>query len=69
MNDFILGPADRNSGLWRRLASYLEARLEELRRQNDNSHLDERQTASLRGRIAQVNELLALAKPAPEVEP
>lgn len=45
---------------WKRLTAHLEARLFELRKQND-SHMDLEQTASVRGSIDEVKRMLALA--------
>lgn len=69
MSDFVLNQADRNSGLWRRLIRHLNDRRDTLRRQNDAFTLDAQQTAVVRGRIAELTELLALEDPAPGVDP
>lgn len=68
MSDFTLTQVDKNSHLWRRLKRHLEDKRAELRAQNDNITLDERQTAAKRGRISELTELLALDE-APGVEP
>jgi hypothetical protein len=61
--------ADFQTRTWDRLAAHLEARLAAHRADNDN-RLDEVKTATLRGRIAEIKELLALAQePAPAQEP
>lgn len=63
-----LQPHEVESPLWRKLEGMLTARLNSLRKQNDGEH-DERRTAKLRGRIAEVKFLLALADlSAPEQE-
>lgn len=65
----VLTAADRGSETWRKLKAHLETRLATLRASNDNS-LDERKTAKLRGRIAEVKYLLSLGedKPMPETD-
>lgn len=45
---------------WRRLSEHLDARLSELREQNDRP-ADESETAATRGSIAEVKKILALA--------
>lgn len=67
MSDFVLTQADRNSGLWLRMKKHLKAERESLRARNDNA-LDPVQTATLRGRVAALNDLIALDEPAPGVE-
>jgi hypothetical protein len=49
--------ADRNSVLMAKLVRHLAARLESHRRKNDGENLDQVQTASLRGRIAELKQL------------
>lgn len=51
--------ADFDSRTWERMRAVLEARLQTLRIENDD-RLDEVKTASIRGRIAELKELLAL---------
>lgn len=65
----VLNQADRDSGLWQRLKKHLEHRRDVLRKKNDSPLLDERATAEVRGRLAQLKELLALDSPAPGVDP
>lgn len=48
------------SSLWGRLEEHLNTRLATLRKKND-ADLDEKRTARLRGRIQEVNAMLALA--------
>ena len=55
----LMTQAERNSALWRKLRKNLEQRLDTLRAQNDGDK-DERATAMLRGRIAEVKTLLTL---------
>ena len=62
MNELVeplLSTNDRHSPLWLKLKRELEARLATLRAQNDGDK-DERSTAMLRGRIAELKILLAL---------
>jgi hypothetical protein len=63
--DFELTAQDRNSATWRRLEEHLTARLAQLRAKNDRP-LSEQETATLRGQIACLKEIIALGKdPAP----
>jgi hypothetical protein len=50
---------ERDHALWKRIEEILTYRLETYRKQND-AQLDERQTDRLRGRIAELKDLLAL---------
>jgi len=58
---------DFRSETWRALESMATNKLESLRKKNDGQ-LDELATAHLRGRIAELKDLLTLAKPAPAQE-
>ncbi|MBI4695579.1 MAG: hypothetical protein HY749_16300 [Gammaproteobacteria bacterium] len=62
----VLGPEDFDSRTWRKLREHLNARLVALRTRNDIDQPAEK-TASLRGRISQIKELLALER-APDPE-
>jgi len=53
---------DLQTKTWERMEALLHERLREHRERNDGS-LDAEATAKLRGRIAEVKELLALATP------
>ena len=55
---------ERHTQLWRDLMRHVEDRIAELRQRNDADQ-DERATAALRGRIAELKALLALDKPTP----
>ena len=55
---------ERHTQLWRDLMRHVEARIAELRQRNDADQED-RATANLRGRIAELKALLALDKPDP----
>ncbi len=57
---FKLQPQDRTNPLWMRLEAHMRKQLAELRPRND-AHLPPKRTADIRGRIAQLKELLALA--------
>jgi len=63
---FQLQPAERMSPLWLSLARHLQERLNVLRQQNDTSLAPEK-TENVRGRIAQIKEILALADDKPPV--
>lgn len=60
---FVLSPAERDSPLWRRLKDYMTARRDQYRVEND-SPMDEMMTAMKRGRIRELNALIALDQPA-----
>lgn len=60
-DDFKLTPGERNNPLWAKLERYLNDRLEMNRRKNDGD-LEPLETAKVRGRIAVIKDLLALAK-------
>lgn len=64
---FMLAPHERNSALWQRLIKHCNQRLEDLRLQNDGDR-DDQQTAKLRGRIAEVKAIIALADDLPVIE-
>jgi hypothetical protein len=55
--------ADRNSSTWNKIRRHYEARLETMRRKNDGV-LTPEETARLRGRIAEIKNLLAIGDPA-----
>ncbi len=55
--DIGLNQRQRSSDVWLLVTKYCEARLEQLRRENDGD-LDERRTAKLRGRIAEVQKFM-----------
>lgn len=59
MKPQFLEPHEKNHALWLRVEEILKYRLEMYRKQND-APLDERQTARLRGRIAELKDLLGL---------
>lgn len=61
---FRLTPAERQSDAWRRLEKHLTDRLQSLRVQNDGDNSYEA-TAKLRGRIAELKAMLALAQDIP----
>ncbi|MGZ5648766.1 MAG: hypothetical protein ACXWG8_00400 [Usitatibacter sp.] len=58
---------DFESRAWRDLTQYAEARIAELREQNDSPGLTEAQTGVIRGRIAELKALLRQAEPARNV--
>lgn len=59
---------ERQTPLWRKLSEGFAQRIEELRRQNDNESLTERETAALRARITELRYLLGLGNPAPAIK-
>jgi hypothetical protein len=63
---FSLRNSDLHSETWVRLRKHLASRLNELRNKND-ADLTPTETASLRGRIAEIKSLLALDKVSPPV--
>lgn len=65
MSDDPLDRRDFNGATWARLETYLRARIADLRQQNDRPQNTEQQTATLRGRILELKELLALPQAAP----
>lgn len=64
-SDFRLTPEERMSGLWNRLSTYLDTKLEQRRRENDSPALSPEQTAALRGHIRCLKGLIALGKEPP----
>lgn len=52
---------DFRSSTWKRLAQDLQARLEELRELNDALSLAAERTSAIRGSIAEIKRILALA--------
>lgn len=55
------------SAVWLRLKEDYQKRLESLRKQNDRHALTDVETATIRGRIAEVKQFLAIADPKPEI--
>lgn len=62
MNEFKLTEGEVHSPAWQKVEKYLRHKLAVKRIENDDGggHLSEMQTAKLRGRIAELKELLAL---------
>ena len=58
---FKLSQTDRMSPIWLSIERHLHERLSQLRQQNDAT-LPTEATEKLRGRIAQIKEILALAQ-------
>lgn len=63
---FELYAEDKISSTWNRLQGYLTNRLYELRMQNDRP-MDDKDTANLRGRIAEIKSLLSLGEDKPDI--
>lgn len=61
-----LDAIETRSAVWIKLHTHLRSQLQTLRERNDGAQLDAIETARLRGRIAQVKEILALGQPEPE---
>lgn len=59
MSDFTLTHGDRTQPVWAKLVTHLKAELADLRSQNDGDHPDS-VTANLRGRIAQIKQIVDL---------
>ncbi len=66
--DLELTAAEKESGLWRKLKGYYEARLDQLRQQND-SRMPDAERAVLIGKIEEVKLFIQHDQDAPEVEP
>jgi ribosomal protein L30/L7E len=62
-----LSKTDRLSPIWQVVKDHLEARLMRLRVMNENESLDAVQTASIRGRIAEVKGLLSIGEDPVEI--
>lgn len=60
LKDIKLTLQERGDRTWAMVEEALKEELDTLRRKNDGD-LDERATAKLRGRIAQIKEVLAIA--------
>ncbi len=63
---------DFRSSTWKRLSQHIDERIDELRKLNDNPSFDEKKTAGIRGGIAELKRILALAEEAsasPAVDP
>ncbi|APB99028.1 hypothetical protein [Polynucleobacter asymbioticus] len=53
---------DFTSSTWRSLVDHLHTELAILRGKNDNPKLTQEETSAIRGRIAQINDLLSLPR-------
>lgn len=65
-------PEDFRSSTWKRLSQLVEARIDELRELNDSPSFGPEKTAQIRGGIAELKKILALADNAsasPAVDP
>lgn len=60
--EVIKGKLDTNSSTWIFIRKWAREELEQLRKNNDNSSIDERKTAILRGEIKRLKILLDLDK-------
>ena len=58
----MLDLTDIQSATWQKMRAHIQARIDLLRKQNDND-ADQESTAKLRGRIAELKKLLGTAEP------
>ena len=58
----MLDLTDIQSATWQKTRAHIQARIDLLRKQNDND-ADQESTAKLRGRIAELKKLLGTAEP------
>lgn len=68
----MLKPEDFRSPTWRRLTQLLDDRVQELRELNDTQSFGLERTSAIRGGIAEIKKILALAEEAsasPAVDP
>jgi hypothetical protein len=56
-----LKPEDFRNQTWKRLSTVIEERIDDLRKLNDNQSFGPEKTAALRGGIAELQKILALA--------
>ena len=61
-----LTPGEVQTVVWLKIQAHFQDRLASMRKRNDNP-LSELETATLRGRIAEIKEILSLAEPPPVV--
>jgi hypothetical protein len=61
-----LNDAQALNPLWQALRAHYTTRLAQLRMDNDNTALSEKETAVLRGRIAECRAILDMDSPEPE---
>ena len=62
---------DTNTSTWESIVKKSKQRIQELREENDNDDLTEKETTEIRGRITQLKELIEwpnAGAPLPEVE-
>lgn len=57
---------DREERVFRAWIALINQRIDEYRSRNDSHSIDDRDTARLRGRIAELKDLLALVAPPPQ---
>ena len=66
--EFELSASDKQSQTWLKLRQHLAAKLDELRKKNDNPKLGAEDTAALRGQITFAKGILELGEDRPVVE-
>ena len=65
-------PEDFRTPAWKRLSKHIEDRIDELRELNDNLSLSPEKTSAIRGGVAELKKILALAdevSASPAVDP
>lgn len=60
----IVKPEDFRTAAWSRLSQHISARVDELRKLNDNPSLNPDKTALIRGGISELSKILSLAEEA-----
>ena len=60
---FRLTPIEQHNPVWLRVQAHLQQRLAVLREQNDDLTMPPEKTSAVRGRIAEIKQLLALGAP------
>jgi hypothetical protein len=63
----ILSPTELQSSSWIKIKTYLNIRVEDLRKKNDGD-FNEIDTSRMRGRIAEIKNMLAAVEPPPALE-
>lgn len=65
--DALLTKEERNSALWAKIKSHLEARVAQLRESNDKS-LPIEKTEHIRGRIEEAKRTISIGEPKPVLD-
>lgn len=64
-----LKPEDFRTATWKRLSQLVGQRIDELRKLNDNMSFGPEKTAAIRGGVAELSKILALAEEASASQP